>query len=183
MPPRVSGGYPDRMSRVADPAQLARLLRGTWAIRATTFPYWTHAQRKNPRVTFELVQSSPLQLREVYEYHRPDKGDREVIAEALWAGRHFSWRMLGRSRLLSSAYVVSDTPATPDIVAIHYGKSSLLGQSAVSILARAHLDPDAVRRAVAIDTHSFELTAEEFWRLQWLTPYAPSAPASSDSRA
>lgn len=171
------------MSRVADPAELARLLRGTWAIRATTFPYWTHAQRKNPRVSFELVRSSPLQLREVYEYHRPDKGDREVLAEAAWAGRHFSWRMLGRSRLLSSAYVVSDTPATSDIVAIHFGRSTVLGQSAVSILARPHLDPDEVRRAVSIDTHSFELSAEEFWRLQWLVPYTPSAPASSDSRA
>ncbi|MCR8670181.1 hypothetical protein [Agrococcus sp. HG114] len=171
------------MSRVADPAELARLLRGTWSIRATTFPYWTNAHRKNPRVTFELVHPSPLQLREVYEYHRPDKGDREVIAEAEWAGRHFSWRMLGRSRLLSSAYVVSDTPATPDILAIHYGRSAVLRQSAVSILARPHLDPDAVRRAVAIDTHSFELTAEEFWRLQWLAPYSASAPASSDSRA
>jgi hypothetical protein len=171
------------MSRVADPAELARLLRGTWAIRATTFPYWGNAQRKNPRVTFELVSPSPLELREVYEYHRPDKGDREVIAEATWAGQHFSWRMLGRSRLLASAYVVSDTPATPDILAIHYGRSSVLGQSAVSILARPHLDPDDVRRAVSIDTHSFELSAEEFWRLQWLTPYAPSAPASSDSRA
>ena len=175
------------MSRVADPAELARLLRGTWAIRATTFPYWTHAERKNPRVTFELVRNSPLQLREVYEYHRPDKGDREVIAEAAWAGRHFSWRMLGRSRLLASAFVVSDTPATPDLLAIHYGRSAVLRQSAVSILARPHLDPDEVRRSVAIDTHSFELSAEEFWRLQWLTPYTPSAlsspPASSDSRA
>lgn len=171
------------MSRVADPAELARLLRGTWAIRATTFPYWTHPERRNPRLTFELVRNSPLQLREVYEYHRPDKGDREVIAEAAWAGRHFSWRMLGRSRLLSSAYVVSDTPATGDILAIHYGRSALLRQSAVSILARPHLDPDAVRRAVAIDTHSFELSADEFWRLQWLAPYSPSAPASSDSRA
>ena len=168
------------MSRVADPAELARLLRGTWAIRATTFPYWTHAERKNPRVTFELVRNSPLQLREVYEYHRPDKGDREVIAEAAWAGRHFSWRMLGRSRLLAP-------PATPDLLAIHYGKSAVLRQSAVSILARPHLDPDEVRRSVAIDTHSFELSAEEFWRLQWLVPYTPSAlsspPASSDSRA
>ena len=171
------------MSRVADPAELARLLRGSWAIRATTFPYWRHPERRNPRVTFELVQNSPLQLREVYEYHRPDKGDREVIAEALWAGRHFSWRMLGRSRLLSSAYVVSDTPATPDIIAIHYGRSSLLRQSAVSILARPPVDPDSVRRSVAIDTHSFELSAEEFWRLQWLTPYVLSTPSSSDSRA
>ena len=171
------------MSRVADPAELARLLRGTWAIRATTFPYWTNAARKNATVTFELVRNSPLQLREVYEYHRPDKGDREVIAEAAWAGRHFAWRMLGRSRLLASAYVVSDTPATPDIIAIHYGRSSLLGQSAVTILARGHLDPDAVRRAVSIDTHSFELSAEEFWRLQWLVPYTPSTSASSDSLA
>lgn len=171
------------MSRVADPAELARVLRGTWSIRAMTFPYWMSTDRKNPRVTFELVRPSPLQLREVYEYHRPDKGDREVIAEATWAGRHFSWRMLGRSRLLSSAYVVSDTPATADIVAIHYGRSALLRQSAVSILARPHLDPDDVRRAVSIDTHSFELSADEFWQLQWLAPYTPSSPASSDSRA
>ncbi|WP_072313434.1 hypothetical protein [Agrococcus sp. Marseille-P2731] len=170
------------MSRVADPAELARLLRGTWAIRATTFPYWTHEARKNPRVSFELVRNSPLQLREVYEYHRPDKGDREVIAEAAWAGRHFSWRMLGRSRLLASAYVVSDTPATADIIAIHYGKSTLLRQPAVTILARPHLDPDQVRRSVSIDTHSFELTAEEFWRLQWLVPYTAS-PSASDSLA
>ncbi|WP_413320243.1 hypothetical protein AA0Z99_05560 [Agrococcus sp. 1P02AA] len=170
------------MSRVADPAELARLLRGTWAIRATTFPYWTHEARKNPRVSFELVRNSPLQLREVYEYHRPDKGDREVIAEAAWAGRHFSWRMLGRSRLLASAYVVSDTPATPDIIAIHYGRSTLLRQPAVTILARPHLDPDQVRRSVSIDTHSFELTAEEFWRLQWLVPYTAS-PSASDSLA
>ena len=56
------------MSRVADPAELARLLRGTWAIRATTFPYWTHAERKNPRVTFELVRNSPLQLRELLRH-------------------------------------------------------------------------------------------------------------------
>ncbi|WAC65995.1 hypothetical protein OVA14_11980 [Agrococcus sp. SL85] len=171
------------MSRVADPAELARLLRGTWAIRATTFPYWMSAERKNPRVTFELVQPSPLQLREVYEYHRPDKGDREVEAEAAWAGRHFSWRMHGRSRLLASAYVVSDTPATPDIIAIHFGRSALLRQSAVTILARPALDPDEVRRAVSKDTHSFELSADEFWQLQWLAPYSPPSPASSDSLA
>lgn len=168
------------MPRVADPAELARTLRGTWAIRATTFPYWTNPMRKNPRVTFELVQNSPLQLREVYEYHRPDKGDREILADAAWAGRHFSWRMHGTSRLFASAFVVSDTPATPDIVALHFGRTALLRQSAVTILARPHLDPDSVRRSVSVDTHSFELTADEFWQLRWLAPYAASA---SDSRA
>ena len=168
------------MSRVADPAELARLLRGTWAIRATTIGYWSNPSRKNPRMTFELVRNSPLQLRIIHEYHRPDKGDRELELDATWAGRHFAWRMQGVSRLRAGAFVVSDTPATAELVALHFGRTSLGQQGGVLILARPHLDPDAVRRSVAIDTHSFELTADEFWRLRWLSPYVP---VSSDSRA
>lgn len=163
------------MARVGDPGELARILRGEWAIRATTFPYWRVPERRNPRVTFDLLDPSPLRLRELYEYHRPDKGDRELIAEAQWKGDHFAWRAEGASRLISTATVVSDTPASPDILAVHYGRSAVLRQPAVSILARAHVDPDAVRAMVTRDTHSFELSAGEFWRLEWLPVHGRAA--------
>lgn len=156
------------MARVSDPAELARMLRGEWAIRATTFPYWRSPDRLNPRVTIELEQASPLMLREVYEYHREDKGDRELVATAEWRGDHFSWTVEGVSRTITTATVVSETPASPDIVSVHFGRSSAVRESAVSVLARPHLDADKVRAMVARDTHSFELSATEFWSLVWL---------------
>lgn len=165
------------MARVADPAELARMLRGEWAIRATTHPYWTSPERLNPRVTIELAQPSPLRLREVYEYHRVDKGDRELIADATWNGDHFAWKASGASRLISTATVVSDTPATPDIISIHFGRSAVMRHPAVSILARPHLEPHDVRAHVARDTHSFELSANEFWRLSWLPVHQIAVPA------
>ncbi|GAA2175035.1 hypothetical protein GCM10009846_23290 [Agrococcus versicolor] len=156
------------MARVGDPAELARILRGEWAIRATTFPYWLSPNRRNPRVTIEVVEGSPLRLRETYEYHRPDKGDRELVAEMRWKGDHFAWKAIGATKLIRTACVVSDTPATPDIVSVHFGRSTMVRQPAVTLLARPHLDPDHVRAMISRDTHSFELSAGEFWRLDWL---------------
>ena len=68
------------------------------------------------------------------------------------------------------------------------GRVDRQGQPYIAHSIRVMLDVATDdERTVAIDTHSFELSAEEFWRLQWLVPYTPSAlsspPASSDSRA
>ena len=52
---------------------------------------------------------------------------------------------------------------------------------AMDLIARPHLDPDHVRAMVSRDTHSFELSATEFWRLQWLPvhPVVSSEPLST----
>lgn len=159
------------MARVADPAELARILVGRWQICGTTFNYWRTPSRQHPSVEYELVNGSPLELFETVRYTRTDKGDREFTAKSLWKGDHFVWQIPDEPRL-DSAFVISDTPATTDIVVAHFGTSGE-NDSWVNVLAREDMKPDEVRSLVARDTYSFELTADEFWRLTWL--YATDA--------
>ncbi|HIY67579.1 MAG TPA: hypothetical protein H9830_15045 [Candidatus Agrococcus pullicola] len=155
------------MARVADPAELARILPGVWNIRASSGGYWKNGTREDPRVRIEITQKSPLQLREFYEYYRRDKGDREFEAVAEWKGSHFSWRMDEHPEA-QSAFVVSDTPATPDVIALHISNSAET-ESSVTIFARPRLAVEEVRALISRDTYSFELTADEFWQLSWLS--------------
>lgn len=156
-----------RMARVADPAELARILPGVWCIRASSGAYWKSGTRERPSVRIEIAQKSPLQLREFYEYYRRDKGDREFEALAEWKGNHFTWRM-DEHPDAQSAFVVSDTPATPDVIALHVSSHSE-PESSVTILSRPELSSDEVRALISRDTYSFELTVDEFWQLTWLT--------------
>ena len=154
------------MARVADPAELARILVGRWQISGTTFNYWRTPQRQHPSVEYEIVQASPLELTETNRYTRIDKGEREFTCTSQWKGDHFLWRIPDEPRL-DSAFVVSDTPATTDLLVAHFSTRSG-GESWVNVLAREHLATDEVRALVAKDTYSFELTADEFWRITWL---------------
>ncbi|MGO1392916.1 hypothetical protein [Agrococcus casei] len=154
------------MARVADPAELARTLLGRWQICGTTFNYWRTPTRLRPTVEYEIVKSSPLELLETNRYTRTDKGEREFVCHSQWKGDHFVWQIPDEPQL-DSAFVVSDTPATTDIIAVHFGNSGQ-GDSWVNILAHENLKPEEVRTLVARDTYSFELTADEFWRLTWL---------------
>lgn len=154
------------MARVADPAELARILPGVWCIRASSGTYWKSGARERPQVRLEITQNSPLQLREFYEYYRRDKGDREFEAVSDWKGTHFSWRMEDHPEA-QSAFVVSDTPATPDVIAFHV--SNTAEPNSVTILSRPEIPADEVRALISRDTYSFELTVDEFWRLTWLT--------------
>lgn len=154
------------MARVGDAAELARVLPGVWHIRASSGPYWTTGTRKRPRVTVSVTQRSPLELLEIYEYHREDKGDREFEARAVWRGSHFAWTN-GADPESTSAFVVSDTPATPDVIALHHADGAD-SDAWVSIWSRESMALDDVRALVSRDTYSFELSADEFWQLTWL---------------
>lgn len=143
------------------------MLPGVWCIRASSGSYWTSGSRKNPTVTVSITERSPLELLEVYEYHRADKGDREFEAQAVWRGSHFVW-VNGSDPESNEVFVVSDTPATPDVVALHHAVSPE-SPPWVSIWARPGMKPDDVRALVSRDTYSFELSADEFWQLTWLT--------------
>lgn len=156
------------MARVGDPGELARILNGSWCIRASSLSYWSAGTRLSPSVTYEVASKSPLALAEHYSYERIGKGAREMTARAEWKGNFFSWRV-DAPEGVASAYVVSDTPATPDVIAIHMTDFELPGnESRVSILSREHVDHDQVRALVSKDTYSFELTRDEFWQLSWL---------------
>lgn len=159
------------MARVADPAELARILPGRWCIRASSGSYWTTGTRESPRVRIEISEKSPLQLREFYEYFRRDKGEREFEMVADWRGTHFTRHMQDHPDA-QSAFVVSDTPATADVIALHV--SGATEPNSVTILSRPDLSADEVRALISRDTYSFELTADEFWQLQWLAGFGDS---------
>ncbi|WP_430592791.1 hypothetical protein [Humidisolicoccus flavus] len=149
-------------------------------MRATTSPYWQHPSREYARLHVDLVANSPLKLKETFEYEKAGKGAREIVTVSKWRGAYFATKSQASAAVIASAYVVSDTPATSDVIVIHYGKGAFGRQASAAVYARPHVPIEIARKIVSQDTRSFELSIDEFWRLHWFDAHELASSASGN---
>jgi hypothetical protein len=149
-------------------AELIELLPGAWRIVATNIPAWLDGERRNPRLTYEVVSTDPVRLTTEFLFDLPDGTEARVLARERASGDTMVRRLRGVTELTRQRWHVD--VADPDrgllIVRTHAGFRTREG---IELLLRSDADVDGIRRHVAGHTEPLGLSPEEFASLTWLS--------------
>lgn len=149
--------------------ELADLLPGTWTIAATNFPFWLNGERTEARLNYSVRTAEPLVIDDVVEYLNAAGVEKRIVGVDRLRGGVFTWRGKGLLTPLTSRWAVTGWNHDRSIVTIQYDKSRVT-PAGLDILIRADSPPRDIRSAVASDSSSFGLTAEQFASLSWDLP-------------
>jgi hypothetical protein len=108
-----------------NPADLGRVLPGTWRILATSFPLWLSGKRVHPTITYTLLPGEPLVLRDEVGYETWDGRPRHLVGIDRYEPRtgRFVWRGTGALRLLTSRWSVEHLSADGKFAVLSFGRS------------------------------------------------------------
>jgi hypothetical protein len=150
------------------PEDLARVLPGSWGVRATNFPQWLDTATHSQAITFSVITDQPLTLREVVCYGIT--GGEAVQLESIdrWRGDHFARRSVKKTDVRSSKWSVSGIGVDENSLVIRFAASRAV-VAGLTVLVRHDTTAGSKTRAlVAHNTEQFGLTNEDFASLGWL---------------
>lgn len=162
------------MPRVLDQETVAGVLPGEWIVGATNVIEWLDDSRRDVIFRFEVVNASPLTIREHQSFTTREGKERQQSIQSEWVNGVF--RSKGRGILRADATRwrlggVSEDHSTLVLrVATVRG-----GQDGLIVLVRRDAVPDELRIMIATKSESFGVGPEDFASLSWLELPASAA--------
>ena len=154
---------------------LARVLPGSWTVRATNFPMWLGGDRLNPRFTYGLLGDAPLTLSDDVSYSTREGVEKHVIGTDRWSRDTFVWRGKGLLNLAKSRWTIVGASEDGSALTIRF-EPTVATPAGIDVIVREGVDLPELRTTVAHNTDRFGLTAEDFGTLTWLAPVMLPAP-------
>lgn len=155
------------MSSELSPEDLARVLPGSWSVRATNLPGWLDASTHSYSVTFTVTSTEPLTLLEEVRFDVTGAETRRLESIDRLRGLEFIRRSTKKSELLASRWSVSGISDDESVVVIRFSKTRAV-PAGLSVLVRADTPAEArIRALVAHNTEQFGLSLEDFASLAW----------------
>jgi hypothetical protein len=155
------------MPTTPNASELATILPGTWAVRATNFPMWLTRERTTPRFTYELAGENPLTLRDDVSYLTEDGVEKHILGVDKWVRDGFVWRGKGPLKVARSRWTVAGADDASSVLAIRFEKT-LFTPAGIDVLVKEGVELPELRSLVARNTEQFGLSAEDFASLTWL---------------
>jgi hypothetical protein len=160
-------GYRWLMSTELSPEKLARVLPGSWGVRATNFPEWLESAAHSQLITFTVLTTEPLSLREEVSFEVTGGESRRIDSIDRWRGNEFVRRSTKKSELASSRWTATGMSDDENVIGIRFAQSRAV-PAGISILVREDTTAETRTRAlVAHHTEQFGLSMEDFASLAW----------------
>ena len=154
------------MRSESTPSDLAEILPGRWAIRASNLLHWLSGERLNPTVELTVNSTEPLVLGEQVEFATTDGKDRVVRSRSVWIGDSFMTRALGIRRPIARRWNVSGSSEDRNVIVVVHGSGNSAADG-IDVLVREGADASEVRALIAGDAEAFRLSLEDFASLTW----------------
>ena len=155
------------MHSALDERTTADLLPGTWFIAATNMPIWLSGERREARLSYELLGTDPLVLAEEVSFTTTEGEPKRIVAKNTWKHDEFVWRGKGLLKPLTSRWHIAGAADDGTVLVLRFDQS-LARHAGIDIVVREGTSHPELRKAVARGTQDFGLSPEEFASITWI---------------